>query len=80
MIEEEAGGTPVCLAHQLVDGRPIDPETARDVARFRRAERVRLMEERGRTSSADRATMTAALAQILAELVTPCPGLVIAGY
>lgn len=42
MAETTAGGEDPCLAHRLVDGHPVDCETARDVARFRRAERQRL--------------------------------------
>ncbi len=34
--ESDRGGTEPCFAHQLVDGHPVDPETARDVARPRR--------------------------------------------
>lgn len=80
MMEEDAGGSPVCLAHMLVNGRPVDPQTVRDVARFRKAERVRLMDARQQISGADRAVMTAALVRTLTKVVKPRAGLVIAGY
>ncbi|MEX3314330.1 5-formyltetrahydrofolate cyclo-ligase [Sulfitobacter sp. PS-8MA] len=35
-----------CFAHLLAAGQPVDPETHRDVARFRKAERARLMAAR----------------------------------
>ena len=79
-MDEDAGGAPVCLAHLLVAGTPVDPGTARDVARFRKAERARLMEARRRIPAADRAALTAALEEALAGVVTPRPGLRIAAY
>lgn len=79
-MDEDRGGEPACFAHQLVDGKPIDPEAARDVARFRKAERARLMEARKRISSTDRAEMTARLASALEEVVAPKPAMRIAVY
>lgn len=40
--ESTAGGEAPCFGHRLVDGHLVDCETARDVARFRKAERARL--------------------------------------
>ena len=77
-MEEDRNGSPACFARQLVDGQPVDPDTARDVARFRKAERARLMDARRRISSSDRAAMTQALAGALDRLVAPEAGLRIA--
>ena len=41
MEDDTGGGASPCFAHLLVDGHPVDAGTARDVARFRRAERAR---------------------------------------
>ncbi len=78
--EEETGGSPACFAHELVEGQPVDPETARDVARFRRAERARLMEARRRMSSSDRARAAETLARAVDQLVTPEAGMRVAVY
>ncbi|WP_040615773.1 5-formyltetrahydrofolate cyclo-ligase [Oceanicola granulosus] len=69
-----------CLAHRLVDGHPVDPETARDVARFRRAERARLMALRRAMSVAERADASAALVAGLRQLVPLEPGRRVALY
>ena len=79
-MDEDRGGEPACFAHRLVDGHPVDPEAARDVARFRKAERARLMEARRRISSSDRAEMTATLIGALDTLVAPQPDMRIAVY
>ncbi|WP_102107447.1 5-formyltetrahydrofolate cyclo-ligase [Oceaniglobus roseus] len=79
-MDEDKGGSNVCLAHRIVDGHVVDPDTARDVARFRRAARARLMEARRRITTADRAAMTPVLAQALGREVTIRPGLKIAAY
>ena len=79
-MDDDTGGAPACMAHLLVDGQPVDPETARDVGRFRRAERQRLLNARQRISGAERTAMTAELARTLTEVVAPRPGLVIAAY
>lgn len=73
------GGTAPCLAHNLVDGHPVDPQTARDVARFRHAERARLLAARNLSSEA-RERATAALADGLDRIVAPKPGATIAVY
>ena len=79
-MEDDLGGSPACFAHQLIDGHVVDPGAARDVARFRKAERARLMEERKRISSADRATMTQILVEALTNCVMARPGITIAVY
>jgi len=79
-LTEDDAGSPPCMAHMLVDGHPVDPGTVRDVARFRTAERARLMEARRRIPAPERATGTAALADALDAVLTPEPGLRIAVY
>ena len=79
-MEEDRGGSPVCFAHLLIDGQPVDPETARDVATFRKAERARLMERRRAISTPERDKMTGALSRALDDLVLPQPDMRIAVY
>ena len=64
MTDETDAGSASCLARTLVGGHPVDPETARDVARFRRAERVRLVAARMR-SVQEREAANVALAACL---------------
>lgn len=73
------GGSAPCLAPMLVGGRPVDPGTARDVARFRRAERARLVGARALQAEA-RQSATQALAAGLDDLVAHKPGRSIAVY
>ncbi|SFR06359.1 5-formyltetrahydrofolate cyclo-ligase [Poseidonocella sedimentorum] len=68
--DETEGGSAPCLAHHLVDGHPVDPETARDVARFRRAERARLGAARALPAEA-RAAATARLIDGLDRIIAP---------
>ncbi len=79
MSDEDRGGDPPCFADSIVDGHAVDPDTWRDVARFRRAERARLVEAR-RMPMAERAAATEALVRKLGEVVVPRPGLRIAAY
>jgi len=72
----DSGGryaSPPCLAAEIApdyfDPLAVDPEQARDVARWRRAERVRLRADRQTLSVAARATVGAALAGHLRSLV-----------
>jgi 5,10-methenyltetrahydrofolate synthetase len=78
MNDDERESAP-CFAHLLVDGHPIDPDTARDVARFRRAERTRLIAARA-ISSTEREEGTAVLIEGLRGIVALRPGLTIAVY
>jgi len=68
-----------CFAHHLVDGHPVDPDRVRDVARFRRAERTRLIAERA-LSSAERKEATDTLIEGLQGIAVPRPGITIAVY
>jgi hypothetical protein len=62
--EETSGGNPY-FEHHLVGGQPVDPETWRDVARFRRAERTRLLAKR-KLPTSDRQAATSSLIRALA--------------
>ena len=79
MEDETDTGDAPCFAHLLVDGHPVDPETARDVARFRRAERARLVAARAQ-SAEDREAATAALIDGLERIVDLGAGTTIAAY
>jgi 5-formyltetrahydrofolate cyclo-ligase len=69
--EPESGGSAPCLMHELsADGRTvIDAQRASDVARWRRAERERLLSERAAFSPAVRANVTTAIARELDRLI-----------
>jgi len=80
MQDDDTGGSAPCMAHLLVGGKPVDPGTMRDVARFRKAERTRLMQARRAVSSPDREALTRDLRAALDTIVTPHPGIRIAAY
>lgn len=73
------GGSAPCFGHLLVDGHPVDLATARDVARFRRAERSRLIGARA-LSADNRQEETDALIEALGRALTPTPEMKIAVY
>ncbi|SHF76861.1 5-formyltetrahydrofolate cyclo-ligase [Loktanella atrilutea] len=79
MDDETNGGTTPCFAHLLVDGHLIDPDTARDVARFRRAERARLIAARA-LASGDRDKATSSLIEGLDRTVALETRMTIAMY
>lgn len=71
--DEECGGSPPCFLHESgPDGAPVDPQQARDVARWRKAERSRLIELRSALPAEDRAQHTAAIMRKLDEML-PAP-------
>jgi 5,10-methenyltetrahydrofolate synthetase len=80
--------SPPCLAAEIspdyFDPLATDPEQARDVARWRRAERIRLRAERDALSVADRQAAGAALAghlrQVLADRFDGAAGMVLSAY
>lgn len=80
MENDETGGSDPCMAHLLIDGKPVDPKTMQDVSRFRVAERARLMEARRRISTPERAAMTAKLSATIDAIVTPKQDMKIAAY
>ncbi len=80
MVEDESDrDSAPCFAHLVVDGHAFDPETARDVARFRRAERTRLLASRTLPSKG-RQKATASLIVGLERLIAPEAGTNIAVY
>ncbi|OOY26360.1 5-formyltetrahydrofolate cyclo-ligase [Thioclava sp. L04-15] len=79
MDDDATGGAPACFAHLLVDGHLVDPETARDVARFRRAERARLVAARA-LSAEDRERATDRLIDGLDRIVSLDARLTVAVY
>ncbi|CAN5775941.1 5-formyltetrahydrofolate cyclo-ligase [soil metagenome] len=80
--------SPPCLAHELDQGYfdplAVDAQQAVDVARWRRAERGRLLAGRSALSVAERREIAAALegvlTRVIGERVGPVAGRVIAGY
>lgn len=69
-----------CFAHLLVAGQPVDPETRRDVARFRKAERARLMAARRALPADQLKTQSNIVTEALAALIPPRCGQTIALY
>lgn len=80
--------SPPCMAAEVdptyFDPNHVDPEQARDVARWRKAERLRLRAERDAMSVADRASMGerigAHLLRFLADRFGNLEGRVFSGY
>ncbi|WP_310794414.1 5-formyltetrahydrofolate cyclo-ligase [Roseovarius sp. SCSIO 43702] len=69
MQDEDTPGDTPCHAHLMIGGHAVDPETARDVARFRKGERARLYEAREAWSVAERQEMGEVIGRTLdAEL------------
>lgn len=79
---EDTPGSPACFAHELdADGRiRVDPRQARDVARWRKAERERLLELRLKLPMAYRESETQAIAARLDEIVPQSPGTLVSTY
>jgi 5-formyltetrahydrofolate cyclo-ligase len=64
-------GEPPCFLHELgPNGAPLDPQQARDVTRWRKVERERLIALRSALPAGERAQHTAAIAQELDGLIT----------
>ncbi|MGJ8617846.1 MAG: 5-formyltetrahydrofolate cyclo-ligase [Sulfitobacter sp.] len=79
-MDKNTGGDTPCFAHTLINGQPVDPQTKKDVAQFRRAERARLMTLRRALSPDDLRAQSTRVSTRLNELITPGPGMTIAGY
>ncbi|QIE55086.1 5-formyltetrahydrofolate cyclo-ligase [Pikeienuella piscinae] len=73
-----------CFAHELVETESgyavADPVAARDVARWRKAERERLIAERRREPVEARNRTAEAIAAQLDQLIAPGPGVAISLY
>ena len=75
--DRECGGSAPCLLHELdADGRPMDRQQAADVARWRKAERRRLIALRMSMSAELRAQRTQAIARELDGLIAAGAGIV----
>lgn len=78
---DNPGGSPPCLMHELgPDGAPADPQQIRDVARWRKAERERLLTARLGLSAEYRAAQAAAIAADLDRLTPVAPETIISAY
>lgn len=78
--DRQDGGSDPCFAHRIVDGHVVDPETARDVARFRKSERQRLYARRKAVPPEQRKQMAAAVAHRLDGEIAVAAGAIIAVY
>src|SRR5215472_3820420 len=79
--DDEHGGSPPCFLHELgPDGAPVDVQQASDVARWRKAERSRLIALRCALPAEDRALHTTAIVRILDEMVAPRPNEIVSVY
>ncbi len=79
--DERCGGSPPCFLHELgPDGAPIDPQQATDVARWRNAERSRLIALRCALPAEDRARQTAAIGRQLDALLAGRPHHIVSVY
>jgi 5-formyltetrahydrofolate cyclo-ligase len=80
--EDEHPGSPPCLMHELgPDGNSVvDPVQLRDVARWRKAERERLIAARLALSAGYRAARAGAIANDLDRLIAPDPEAIISVY
>ena len=79
--DEECGGSPPCFLHESgPDGAPLDPQQARDVARWRKAERLRLIELRSALPAEDRALHTAAIMRKLDEMLPVASNEIVSVY
>lgn len=79
-MDDDTPGSDPCFAHHLVDGHVIDPETARDVATFRKAERTRLYALRKAMPVEDQRAMAGQIAARLDALQPDPAGTTIAAY
>jgi 5,10-methenyltetrahydrofolate synthetase len=80
MEQDDQSGDAPCFAHTLIDGQPVDAGTAKDVARFRKAERERLYAERRNLPSGRRAELTARICRDLDRVLGEISGQRVAVY
>lgn len=77
----EYGGSPPCFLHEIgPGGAPIDARQATDVARWRKAERARLIALRGALPAEQRALRTAAITRKLGEMLAGASGEIVSVY
>jgi 5-formyltetrahydrofolate cyclo-ligase len=79
---DDVGGEPPCFLHELGPNGVLgsDPRQARDVARWRKAERERLIGARLGLCADYRAAQTLAIAGDLSPLIPTAPGTMISVY
>jgi 5-formyltetrahydrofolate cyclo-ligase len=79
--DEGHGGSAPCFLHEVApDGAPVDAQQAGDVARWRKAERSRLIALRGALPAEDRALHTAAMVRKLDELISAQANEIVSAY
>ena len=80
--DDDAGGAPPCFLHELDPQGVVrsDPRQVRDVIRWRKAERERLIGSRLELSADYRAAQTSAIARDLKQLIPSAPGAVVSVY
>jgi 5,10-methenyltetrahydrofolate synthetase len=77
--------SPPCMAHELAEGydggfTPVDAEQRRDVARWRKAERERLIAARLACSADERRQWSATIAERVAEFAGDLSGRIVSFY
>jgi 5-formyltetrahydrofolate cyclo-ligase len=80
--EEDTPGSPACFLHELdADGRVgADPQQAREVARWRKAERARLLAARMKLTPEYRSALTELIANSLDDLIPVSTGTIVSAY
>jgi hypothetical protein len=79
--DNEYGGSPPCFLHEIgPDGAPVDAQQARDVARWRKVERLRLIALRCALPAENRALLTAAIARKLDEMISVRSNEIVSAY
>jgi 5-formyltetrahydrofolate cyclo-ligase len=79
--DEEYGGSAPCYLHEIgPDGAPIDAQQVKDVARWRKAERSRLIALRCAIPAEQRALHTAAIVRMLDEMVAARSNELVSAY
>jgi len=80
--DDDAGGAPPCFLHELDPKGVVPPDRRqeRDVIRWRKAERERLIGARLELSADYRAAQTSAIANDLTQLILPAPDAVVSVY
>jgi 5-formyltetrahydrofolate cyclo-ligase len=80
--QEDTPGSPACFLHELdADGRvAADPQQAREVARWRKAERARLLAARMKLTQDYRDAVTERIASGLDGLIPASDGTIVSAY
>jgi hypothetical protein len=71
--EPERGGDAPSFGDPVIAGHPVDPVLARDVSRFRRAERARLYAQRRGLPAAELRRMETVVASVLGAILDLSP-------